>query len=164
MRSLYTLFILFLLLTAGCKPDTATTTTTDPQSTEAAQVATDTSTDTPVLSPEGHDFSFLTHQLWLYNGAVAPKELGEEPFKDEWIDFEPDGSFVAGKGNRQTHQGTWAYNESARLLGIRPVDPAFKPSEWNVMLNNQMMVWVGTKAFGNQSTQIRLVRSDKRPE
>ena len=151
-----------MLLTAfGCKTDAAE------QSAETSMVATaDSAAEAipPVEVDEGHDFTFLTHQLWHYKGAVGPESLGPEPYKSEWIDLEPDGTFTAGKQQTQTHTGTWRYNDSLKILGLQPNDRDFSPSEWNVMYNQEMMVWVGTKAFGNQSTQIRLVRSETRPE
>ncbi len=163
MRILVLLFLVLALIPIACKPEAA-------QADAAAETqapvapAPDSLSGMPAASGEGHDFTFLTHQLWHYNGVVGPEELGPEPFKNEWIDFDPNGTFVAGKGKDETHHGTWAYNEEEKLLGIRPLDAAFKSSEWKVMFNNQTMVWVGTKAFGNQSTQIRLVRHENRPE
>lgn len=162
MRILVMLFLGLALV--SCKPEAAQADMTDTPAESSTAVTPAPSPDPSPATGEGHDFTFLTHQLWHYNGAVGPKELGPEPFKGEWIDFDPNGTFVAGKGKDETHHGTWAYNEEEKLLGIRPLDAAFKSSEWKVMFNNQTMVWVGTKAFGNQSTQIRLTRHENRPE
>ena len=163
MRSLVVLFLLQVLLVVACKPDTPQA-HAPVQAPQAVAPAANSPDAEPAASANGHDVTFLTHQLWHYTGAIGPKELGPEPFKGEWIDLDPNGTFVAGKGKDETHRGTWAYNEEEHLLGLRPSDGAFKPSEWKVMLNNQYMVWVGTQAFGNQSTQIRLVRHENRPE
>jgi hypothetical protein len=163
MRILVVLFLGLALVASACKPESAPA----DEAAEASSTtvpAPDSLPRLPMAGDDGHDFTFLTHQLWHYSGAVGPQELGPEPYKNEWIDFDPNGTFVAGKGKDETHRGTWAYNEEEHLLGIRPLDAAFKASEWKVMLNNQMMVWIGTRAFGNQSTQIRLVRHENRPE
>jgi hypothetical protein len=163
MRILVVLFLGLSLVAFACKPEAAQADASG-QTPETEATRADSLSPEPAASANGHDFTFLTHQLWHYSGAIGPEDLGPEPFKGEWIDFDPNGTFVAGKGKAETHSGTWAYNESETLLGIRPADPAYKPGEWKVMFNNQAMVWVGTEVFGNQSTQIRLVRHADRPE
>ena len=75
----------------------------------------------------------------------------------------PDGTFKAGKLKEQTHTGKWAYNDKVKVLLIKPDVRTYNITEWKVMYNEQMMVWVGTQTYGNHSTQVQLVRSDILP-
>lgn len=152
------------LVLSGCKPEAPVSTAVDiSQDTMATARMTAAGEPDTTSGSDGHDFTYLTHQLWHYSGS-AGADLSPDAFSGEWIDFDPKGSFTAGKGKAETYGGTWRYNEELKLLGIRPSTPDVKPSEWTIMYNDQMMVWVGTKAFGNQSTQVRLVRHAERPE
>jgi hypothetical protein len=115
-------------------------------------------------SEGGHDYNFLTDKILIYKASFAGgANSNEQPYKDQWIDLMPDGKFKAGKLKEQTHTGQWTYNHDTNILFIKPDNNAFKLSEWKVMYNNQMMVWIGTQTYGNQSTQVQLVRSDQLP-
>jgi hypothetical protein len=114
----------------------------------------------------GHDQTFLTDKLFIYKASnVIGKEAGVNVYEGQWIDLSPDGSFKAGKLKEQTHTGKWDYNPQAKVLLLRPDNPTaeYKISEWNVMHNNDMVVLVGTQTYGNNSTQIQLVRSEQLP-
>jgi hypothetical protein len=114
---------------------------------------------------EGHDYTFLTDKILIYQVAFGGEKSGkEQPFKDEWIDLQPDGTFKAGKLKNQTHTGQWSYNNDSKTLFLRPDTREVKMSEWNVMYNNEMMVWAGTQTYGDNAIQIKLVRSEVLPE
>lgn len=146
-----------ILVFAACKQDA--TTKEDNSSPEMIQE----SSPAPSLS-EGHDYTILTDKIFHYKAAhVAGAEGQEQPFKDEWIDLLPNGKFKAGKLSKQTHAGQWSFNPDTKVLFLKPDNNQFKMSEWKVMYNNQMMVWVGTQTYGNNATQIQLVRSEVFP-
>lgn len=132
---------------------------TSAETPEASKPATGTS------STGGHDYTFLTNQLFHYKAAnIVGKDPGENPYAGQWIDLLPDGSFKAGILKEQTHTGRWDYNPQAKVLSLRPDDTSkFKLSEWNVMHNDDMVILVGTQTYGNNSTQIQLVRSTELP-
>ena len=113
----------------------------------------------------GHDYTFLTNLLFHYKAAnIVGKDPSENPYAGQWIDLLPDGTFKAGTLKEQTHTGHWDYNPQAKVLSLRPDDTSkFKLSEWNVMHNDDMVVLVGTQTYGNNSTQIQLVRSTELP-
>lgn len=152
-----------ILILSACKPESAT-------NPEPSAVATPPAVEAPVEAPSasgvqpslGHDATFITHQLWHYRGIMSP-DVSPDALNGEWIDFDPSGTFKAGKGPSETYGGTWFYNEDAKLLGIVPADPDHKRSEWLVKYNGDILVLVGTAALGNQSTQMRLVRKAERP-
>lgn len=170
MRSFFILyaFILFGTMSA-CKQDATTVQENQPQSTQdaaPAPAAAAAAATTPGANPpsdaalaNGHDYTFLTDKVLIYQAAFGGEKGGAQPYKDEWIDFDKDGTFKAGKLDKQTHTGKWGYNHDTKTLVIKPDDTAaHKISEWKVMFNDQMLVWVGTTTYGDNPIQIKLVR------
>ena len=159
----------FVLTMVSCKQDAATQ-----QASETPVTAVDTvisatpqgSSDQPIQpATQGHDYTFLTEKILLYTAAFGgDKNAKEQPFKDEWIDLQPDGTFKAGKLKKQTHTGQWSYNHDTKTLFLRPDTKEFKMSEWKVMHNDQIMVWVGTQTYGDNAIQIKLAKSETLPE
>jgi hypothetical protein len=169
MKSIYILCVIVMLTGLGaCKQDASTI------QQEHAQAAPSEAGQTEAQQPAnqsggnaatgGHDYTFLTDKLFHYEDAYGGSKGGPQPFKDEWIDLLSDGTFKAGKLKEQTHAGVWSYNHDTNLLFLKPDDTnAFKMSEWKVLYNDQMMVWVGTQTYGNNPIQIKLAKSDVLP-
>lgn len=162
------LLICFVSL-MSCKNDSAATATAPDAAVQAQPAATDSSSGQPSASAAdtangGHDYTFLTDKILIYQAAYGGDKAGEQPYKDEWIDLQPDGTFKAGKHKKQTHTGQWSYNHEKRTLFLRPDVKEYKMSEWQVMFNDQMIVWVGTSTYGDNNVQIKLVRSDVLPD
>ena len=111
----------------------------------------------------GHDFTFLTDKLFHYKASNTVGGSGANEYEGQWIDMEPDGTYKSGKLKEQTHTGKWDYNSTKKILLLRPDDSAFKISEWNVMHNNDMVIFVGTQTYGNNATQIQLIRANELP-
>jgi hypothetical protein len=168
MRSIYIL-LCFVLLggTIACKQDSSaaqenTASAPAQETQENATQQADNQTNASAAT-DGHDYTFLTDKLFHYKAALGGSKDGQQLFKDEWIDLQPDGTFKAGKLKEQTHTGKWKYNHDTKVLFLQPDTKAFNMSEWTVMYNNQMMVWVGTQTYGNNATQVQLAKSDVLP-
>ena len=153
-------FVSIISLFSACKqPSHTDTEVTNENTTEAPGQGS-----APDLS-QGHDQTFLTHQLFHYNAAVVVgKDPKDNPYAGQWIDLESDGTYKAGTLGNQTHTGRWSYNKDAAVLLLKPDDRAFKMSEWNVKHNNDMVILIGTQTYGNNATQIQLVRRTELPE
>lgn len=172
MRSFYILYVFIILsVLPACKQEAKSTQENPAQpGQEAAAVPATSASAQPQANPpsdamlaKGHDYNFLTDKLLHYKAAFGGDKSGEQPYKDEWIDFDPDGTFKAGKLKEQTHTGKWGYNHDTKTLVIKPDDNAHKISEWKVMFNDQMLVWVGTTTYGDNPIQIKLVRKAELP-
>ena len=170
MKSFYILCCFsFLFGLMSCKQDAATQKTAESPaaSVDSVEDTPQPSKSQPVEPPltEGHDYTFLTDKILLFKAAFGgDKNNQEQPYKDEWIDLQPDGTFKAGKLKNQIHTGQWSYNHDAQTLFLRPDTKEFKMSEWNVKLNDDMLVWVGTQTYGDNAMQLKLVRSTVLPE
>lgn len=152
--------LLCLLIGQSCKQNT----TTQQEETTVVKKDTIASEGTATFSG-GHDNNFLTDNLLHYKAAnIIGKDPKDNPYVGQWIDMESDGSFKAGTLKNQTHTGRWDYNEKTKVLMLRPDDTNFKTSEWKVMASNDMIVWVGTQTYGNNATQIQLIRSTELPQ
>ena len=166
-----TLFILATLLFAlACKQANAPSETQPEPAANAtqdttAQVNTNVATSTP-LPAEGHDFTFLTHELFHIGGAMVGSANGkrENPYQGHWLDFFPDGTYKWGEHKNVLHSGRWSYNDDSELLKIQPTSGNGQASEWKVMHNEQMVVLLGTRTHGNNNTQIQLIRSTTLPD
>jgi len=167
MKSNYILSLVFLVIgLASCKKESGNIQQESLQDTTKVAAVQEPSSQTGEASQPsslGHDFTFLTDKLFHYKNAFGGAAQGQHLYKDEWIDFAPDGTYKAGKLKDQTHTGKWAYNHDVKVLLLKPDVNTFHISEWNVKYNDQMMIWVGTQSYGNQSTQVQLVRSDVLP-
>lgn len=170
MRSFYIVFAFVAMLSSGvCKQDAAAvqegaSQETSAQNTGAAAQESSKLSDGSAAATGGHDYTFLTDKLFHYKAAFGgANKGGEQPYKDEWIDLDANGTYKAGKLKQETHTGKWTYSHETKLLFLKPDVNTFPMSEWKVMYNNQMMVWVGTQTYGNNATQIQLARSDVMP-
>lgn len=170
MKSIYTLSIaLCALLFVSCKPDASTQTEGNTQESVQDQSQTGEGNTTngennqPAGSSAGHDYTFLTNKILVFKNSVGSEKGEANPYKDQWIDLMPDGTFKAGKLKDQTHTGAWTYNHEKKILFIKPHSPDHKMSEWSVMHNEKMMVWVGTQTYGNNAYQIQMIWSDQLP-
>lgn len=159
-----------LVALTSCKRDAASADvqslppTTHGMDTAHNQTNVTTSTPTPT---GGHDYTFLTHELFHIGGAhvSGAKDAKEQPYKDQWIDLMPDGTFKWGEHKAELYAGTWTYNNDSELLNLVP-NPGSdaKPTEWKVMHNDNMVVLLGTRKHGNNNIQIQLIRSTSLPD
>lgn len=152
-------FLALLLLVQACKSNTSEQQDEIKSDTIVAPAASRDTTQSG-----GHDYTFLTNQLFHYKAShTVGKDPKDNPYEGQWIDLESDGTYKAGTLKKETHTGTWNYNNDQKRLQLIPNDAAFNRSEWNVMHNVDMMVWVGTQTYGNNATQIQLERSNVLP-
>ena len=162
MKPIYLLYFTFVLLLAACK-ENASTEKEETVAENAANTASDQAVQ-PNAPSGGHGETFLTDKLFHYKAAaIVGKDNKENPYANQWIDLEPDGTYKAGTLKEQTHTGRWDYNVKEKILLLRPDVSTYKISEWKVMHNNDMVVLVGTQTYGNNATQIQLVRSAELP-
>lgn len=156
---LFICILSMMILPLSCKQNS--TTQQEEVKSENAPAGTDHQANS---STGGHDYAFLTDKLFHYKAAnIVGKDSKDNPYAGHWIDMDPNGTYKAGILKDQTHTGRWDYNHEAKVLLLRPDDKKFKISEWNVMHNNDMVVFVGTQTYGNNATQIQLVRSAELP-
>lgn len=169
MRSFpFVILLLLQIMAVACKQDASTTSDESAQasgqteSSASGYPSANTSSDQTAVSG-GHDYTFLTNKILIFENSIGSEKGGANPYKDQWIDLMPDGTFKAGTLKTETHKGVWSYNHDTKTLFIKPHSPDHKMSEWTVMHNENMMVWVGTQTYGDNAYQIKMVWSDELP-
>jgi hypothetical protein len=110
------------------------------------------------------NWTFLTNQIFHYRAGVT---VGEEPgttdYKGLWIDFEPDGTFEKGKYDKTSYTGMWAYDHDKSELTLYPDPKTEKNSQWLLKYNDDIVIMIGTAKYGDNATQIQLVRKTDKP-
>jgi len=110
---------------------------------------------------------FYTRMLWRYEAAVVTNDLEKgKAYNGKWIKFNPDNTLMSGFYEDKGQPGSWALDEGTNVLTI--VEGGERPvySEWKVQTSassDAIMIWVGTRRFGMNNTQIKLLTYNEKP-
>lgn len=169
----YTLLIIGLLVFAlACESDknanTAETSENDvtERITQKPLSPKTNATATPKPNPEERRaWSILTVDLWHYKFALSVTETPDKNiYEGYWIDFEDDFSYTKGYYEDVVARGYYDYDNDTKILEIIPEEGDDEPSQWNVKTNGEVIILIGTSKFGNNATQIKLVREREKPQ
>lgn len=154
---------LLLLLTIGmfhisaCKSEDSTTEDreTVPDVQESAEF--------PTADFDASQWTFLTSGIFHNNVTIS---VGEDPKTNpregHWIDFHNDGTYKYGIWDQTSHSGLWFYDSENSLLDLQPSDDT-KPSQWQVMHRDHILIFIGTAKYRDNALQIRYIRHDSLP-
>ena len=165
MKAIYVFCSIVLFFgVISCKQDSAVNETPEVESTslESGQPAENQRNSRPVTA--GHDYNFLTDKILIFNTVMGSENVDKGPLKGDWINLMNDGTYESGRLANKTHTGKWAYEHDKQLLFLRPDTQNYKMSEWKVMATDQVIVWVGTSTYGDNSIQIQLLKTDVLPK
>ncbi len=110
---------------------------------------------------------FYTRLLWRYEAAVVTNDLEKgKAYNGKWIKLNPDNTLMSGYYQEEGQRGSWALDEEKNVLTI--VEGGERPvySEWKVQTSSSsdaIMIWVGTRRFGMNNTQIKLLTYNEKP-
>jgi hypothetical protein len=174
------IFCVFFFLFSACKNEKTAAKQTDTTNNEAVKVQKSENKNTPAppsiptteLKQEqplsAYAVQFYTNLLWQYETAIVinDDEKGKE-YQGKWIKFKPDNTIETGFYDGPIKTGRWALNEGTNVLTI--VEDGAHPTytEWKIKTSsssNAIMVWVGTKRFGLNNTQIKMIRHSELPK
>lgn len=111
---------------------------------------------------------FYATALWHFDAAVVTNDLEKgKMYEGKWIKFNPDNTLTTGFYEEEGTPGSWAIDEGTNILTI--VEGGERPtySEWKVQTSTSsdaIMIWVGTRRFGLNNTQIKLLKYSVKPE
>lgn len=82
-----------------------------------------------------------------------------------WYKFSPDGTFTEGRLKKTTGKGVWGYDPQSGKL-VLDGEAEFKDGEFTLKISSdeQVMIWVGTERFAQNSIQIKLFNFIDLPE
>lgn len=110
---------------------------------------------------------YYTNLMWHYSAAVVINDKEKEKeYIGKWIKLKPDNTLETGIYDGPTNHGSWAVNEAKNIITI--VEEAEQPisTEWKITTSSSsdaVMIWVGTKKYGNNGTQIKMLRVSDKP-
>lgn len=167
----FNLLILVLLTLVSCQSDPAEkqpgtdTTETEQQRPRIRQPKTNAQ---PVTKPDPkvkNAWSILTVDIWHYNFALSVNETPDSNiYEGYWIDFEDDFSYRKGYYDEVVAQGYYDFDIDSKILEIIPEEGDDEPSQWTIKTNGEVIIMIGTSKFGNNATQIKLVRERYPPK
>ena len=109
-------------------------------------------------------WTFLTSGVFHNNATIT---IGEQPSsnpnKGHWIDFKDNGTYEYGIYNEKQYDGSYYYDNEARLLQLHPRSD-IKKSEWQVMHKDDNLILVGTSTYSDNATQMRFIRRNGYPQ
>ena len=166
----YTLILCgFFAIMIACQSDPAQETQTEePKKEESVgRKLPPKSTANAVAKPnpeEKRAWSILTVDLWHYNFALSVTETPDKNiYEGYWIDFEDDFSYTKGYYDEVVAKGYYDFDLDSKILEIIPEEGDDEPSQWTIKTNGEVIIMIGTSKFGNNATQIKLVRERERP-
>lgn len=110
----------------------------------------------------------MTEGLWHYETAVVVgKPEQQKAYNGKWIQFNPDNTILSGFYEEEGHAGTWVYDEGKDILTV--LEGGERPSytQWKLQFSSNsddLAIWVGTKRFQNNNTQIKMLRRVDKPK
>lgn len=114
--------------------------------------------------PNKRAWSILTADLWHYNFALSVTETPDRNiFEGYWLDFEDDFTYRKGYYDEVVANGEYDFDLDSKVLEMIPTDGDDEPSQWTIKTNGDVIILIGTSKYGNNATQIKLVRERNPP-
>ena len=181
MNIKYFLLVLIAVLFFNCQNSTSSDSETVINPTEKEKIATSVDNPTPssVVSNSAvselkqekplstYAQQFYGNALWHYDTAVVIKNPEKsKSYNGKWVKFHPNNTLETGFYDGPVTQGSWAIDEATNILTILESGEHPTYSEWKVKTSSSseaIMIWVGTKRFGLNNTQIKMLRHNNKP-
>ncbi len=102
----------------------------------------------------------LTYQF-VYDGRSMSKP---DEYAGDWIDFKPDFTYTYGK--RKDVMGKGRYHFSMEKMQLVMVDDKQDedPQEWNIKSGGDILIFIGSRTYGNNAYQMKLERANAIPQ
>ena len=112
-----------------------------------------------------YNWTFLTKNMLHYKNVIGSGgNNNDDSYKNKWVDLKDDGTYATGVNDKTSYEGIWMYDHPSTMLTLIPNPDDQKNSQWKVMFNEKVLVWVGTSRYGDNALQIRFIRSEGYPE
>ena len=109
----------------------------------------------------------MAEQIWHYETAVVIENPEKsKSYKGKWVKFNPDNTLLSGFYDAEGSPGRWVYDEGKDILTVMEGGERPNYTQWKVKFSentNDVQIWVGTPRFQNNNTQIKMLRSNRKP-
>ena len=110
---------------------------------------------------------FFGNGLWHYEAAVVINDPEKsKSYTGKWIKLHPNNTLETAYYDGTITTGSWMIEEANNILTILENGERPTYSEWKVRTSSSsdaIMIWVGTKRFGLNNTQIKMLRYNVKP-
>ncbi len=110
----------------------------------------------------------MTEGIWHYETAIiVGKPEMQKAYKGKWIQFNPDNTILSGFYEEEGHAGTWVYDEGKDILTVLEGGERPNYTQWKLQFSSNsddLVIWIGTKRFQNNNTQIKMLRGVTKPK
>ncbi len=146
--------ILCLIIPLGCASD---------QSTEQQpRSATETKESKDTVQQKA--YTYLTNGIWHYQYAVkVSDDFDPSSVQGQWLDLKDDYTYIKGNFEDTTEVGEYRYNHEQKKIQFTPSNASYPDSEWTLNYRLGVLIMAGTPTYGNNDTQIKLVRNKNKP-
>lgn len=109
-------------------------------------------------------YTIIDKDVWRYDGFVKNSDfLKSDDLAGKWIDFKEDLTYEYGSFQVKEGSGRYFFDLESKKLLLLDDHPFVKPQEFDVKLNNDMMVLVGEYLYNDNNLQGKLVRISEKP-
>jgi len=109
----------------------------------------------------------MAEKIWHYKTAIVINdEEKSKAYNGKWVQFNPDNTLMSGYYQEAGSPGRWVYDEGKDILTVMEGGERPNYTQWKVKFSentNDVQIWVGTTRFQNNSTQIKMMRYDRKP-
>ena len=111
------------------------------------------------LSTKQKPYLMLTDSIWHFYFALSLKEQAPKKniYEGEWIDFLENGTYKKGLYDQTTDSGLYYYNSNSKFVELRS-EVVDSSSEWDVRVDPDALLLIGTAKYNNNPWQIKLMR------
>lgn len=106
----------------------------------------------------------LLNSIWHVNAVLRGSQVtfGED-VKGGWFKFDDKNSYQVGSYDQVIGGGRYHYDTEKSIVLLLNNDPRMKPQEFNVLTNNNAVVFVGEATYRDNNMQCKLNREEKFP-
>ncbi len=139
---------------------------------ESEPIPVTPNTETPTLIQEtpltAYAQQFFTGAYWHYEAAIVIKapEKGKA-YIGKWIKLNVDNTLETGFYDGEITSGNWIVDESKNIITLVENGPVPVYNEWKIKTSSSsdaIMIWVGTKRFNQNNTQIKMIKYHEKPK
>ena len=110
------------------------------------------------LKDNPEPYAIVEADLWEYEFVFDGQMSKPGEYEGVWIDFKPDFTYEYGRNSEVLGSGRYHYHFDRGELLMVDNQSDLKPREWSVKSAGDAMVLIGTRTYGDNSIQMKLVR------
>lgn len=109
-------------------------------------------------------YTIMDKDIWVYDGVVKNSDMVTgDSLGGRWIDFKDDLTYEYGRYDQKEGTGKYFYGMEKAFLLLIDDNEGMKPQEFEVKMNNDMLVIVGHYTYKDNNMQAKLNRQPSFP-